>query len=302
MEVEQIAQTVRGQGRGTALALLAAALYSVSAPICKVILGGMGSTMTAAFLYLGAGIGMAVLGGLQRAKGRCGGPRLARADWPYILGMIVLDIAAPILLLLGLERATAANVALLGNFEIVATSVIALLLFRERIDRRLWTGIGLITLSSGLLTCEESCLRFSEGSLFVLLACLCWGFENNCTRVLSGKDACEIVVVKGIGSGGGALVVALIAGEKFGALGLVLGAMLLGFVSYGLSIYCYVRAQAQLGAARTSAFYATAPFIGSLLSLVFFREAPGPGFALAFAIMLAGAWFATKETKHARAK
>ncbi len=48
-------------------------------------------------------------------------------------------------------------------------------------------------------------------------------------------------------------------------------ALVLGFVAYGLSIYFYVRAQRDLGAAKTSAFYAAAPFIGVILSFAIFR-------------------------------
>ena len=127
--------------------------------------------------------------------------RLTRRQLPFTLGMILLDIAAPILLMLGLARAPAAHVSLLNNFEIVATSLFALLLFHERISRRVWCAIFLITAASMLLSFEGvQSLRFSSGSLLVLGACLCWGLENNCTRALSEKDPLQIVVVKGFGS------------------------------------------------------------------------------------------------------
>ena len=275
-------------------AVLAAALYALSAPISKLLLEQVTPCMMAALLYLGAGGGMALLGLFRRFSGRPGREaHLGRKDLPYTLAMIGLDIAAPIFLILGLKYTTAANASLLNNFEIVATSLIALLVFREKVGRRLWLAIGLITLSSMILSFEDrSSLRFSGGSLLVLLACVCWGFENNCTRMLSGSDPLEIVVIKGFGSGTGAAVVAFVMGERVPALPL-LGAVLgLGFVAYGLSIFCYVYAQRKLGAARTSAWYAVAPFIGAALSLLIFRQLPGPAFLLALALMVVGAWLA----------
>ena len=164
----------------------------------------------AALLYLGAGMGMGCLGLVRKRAGRfCSESHLTRKELPYTIGMVVLDIAAPILLMVGLTMTTPENASLLNNFEIVATSLIALLCFREAISNRLWLAISLITLSSLLLTLESgSDLDFSWGSIFVLLACVCWGFENNCTRMMSAKDPLEIVVIKGFGSGLGSLCIA----------------------------------------------------------------------------------------------
>lgn len=230
-------------------ALLAAALYAISSPVSKLLLQEVEPTMMAALLYLGAGLGMLLLGIVRRRLGLgASEQRLTRRDLPYTVGMIVLDVAAPICLMVGLTSTTSANASLLNNFEIVATSLIALLVFREAISRRLWLAIGLITLSSLILSFEDaSSLSFSSGSLLVLAACVCWGFENNCTRMMSQSDPLEIVVLKGFGSGLGSLAIALAVGESLPALPSVLGALLLGFLAYGLSIFFYVYAQRQLG-------------------------------------------------------
>ncbi|MDE6259717.1 MAG: DMT family transporter [Oscillospiraceae bacterium] len=277
-----------------AWAILAAALYALSAPMSKLLLDCVPPTMMAAFLYLGAGSGMLVVGAVRRKVEKTPSERhLTRRDLPYAVGMIILDIAAPIFLMLGLSATASANVSLLNNFEIVATSLVALLIFKEAISRRLWLAIGLITLSSVVLSVEDaSSFQFSGGSLLVLLACACWGFENNCTRMMSGSDPLEIVVVKGFGSGIGSLLIAFAAGETMPNPGLIPAVLLLGFVSYGLSIFFYVYAQRRLGAALTSAFYAVAPFIGVALSLVIFRELPGIRFFAALAMMAAGTYLA----------
>ena len=205
----------------------------------------------------------AAIGAVQRRTGAAQREQpLTWRELPYTLAMVLLDVAAPILLMLGLARTTAANASLLNNVEIVATSLIALAVFREAISQKLWVGIALVTLSSMILSVEDaSSFSFSGGSLLVLLACVCWGLENNCTRMLSGMDPLRIVIVKGFGSGLGALLIAFAAGERLPALPLVLAALALGFVAYGLSITCYIYAQRGLGAARTSAWYAVSPFV-----------------------------------------
>lgn len=282
--------------RAIACALLAAVFYAVNVPFSKLLLQSVGPTMMAALLYLGAGVGIGALSLVNR-RGRDASARLTRADLPYVIGMIALDIAAPIFLMLGIRHGTSSNAALLGNFEIVATTLIALFAFREAVTPRLWAAIGLITLSSLLLSFEGAdSLRFSCGSLFVLLATLCWGFENNCTRRISAKSTYEIVVLKGVFSGLGALAIALARGEAIPDARHAACAMLLGFVAYGLSIFLYVRSQRSLGAAKTSAYYAVNPFIGALLSFLLLRERLSRVYLVALAVMAAGSALVVLDT------
>lgn len=285
-----------GIKRGIVCAMLAAAFYALNSPLSKLLLGRVGPTMMAAFLYLGAGAGMAAYRFIAKKHGRLAGEqRLTRKELPYTVGMVLLDIAAPIALMLGISRTSAASASLLNNFEIVATSLIALAIFHEKISKKLWMGIILVTVSSMILSVDDlGSLDFSAGSLLVLAACLCWGFENNCTRMLSSKDPVEIVIIKGLFSGAGSLVIALCVGETLPAISDMLMALLLGFVAYGLSIVFYIYAQRELGAARTSAYYAIAPFIGVALSLAIFRELPSISFFVALIIMVAGTWVVTK--------
>lgn len=278
-------------------AILAAALYALNSPVSKLLLDQIPPTMMAALLYLGAGIGLTAVRLVQRGmgKGKKEEP-LTRKDLPFTIGMVALDIAAPIFLMIGLTMTTAANASLLNNFEIAATSVIALGIFKETISKRLWTAIAFVTVGSIVLSVEDmSSFSFSFGSLFVLLACVCWGFENNCTRMISNKDPLEIVVIKGFGSGLGSHVIALVLGEGLPDWGYAACALLLGFVAYGLSIFFYIYAQRYLGAAKTSAYYALAPFIGTALSLVIFREIPTVSFVAALAFMIAGAYLASTD-------
>lgn len=251
----------------------------------------------AAFLYLGAGLGMLGLWFFTTAKEERVIAPIAKDEKPYILGMVLLDILAPTLLMFGLRSTLAANASLLNNFEIVATSLIALILFKEAISRRLWIGIALVTLASVLLSLESfSAFRFSSGSLLILAASTAWGLENNFTRKLSNRPSSDIVIIKGIGSGFGSLILALLTREVFPQVGFILLTMLLGFVAYGLSINYYVKAQNQLGAAKTSAYYAIAPFLGVIFSFLIFRALPAAVFWVGLALMAAATWFLITDT------
>ena len=268
-------------------ALLAAVFYALGIPLSKYLMNDISPTMMAGLLYLGAGFGIGImfLFNIKKTKKE---DFLSKKEWPYVLGMIVLDVAAPILLMFGLKYSTSGNASLLNNFEIVATSIIALIIFKEVISWKLWIGIALVTISSALLTFDLSSLAFSWGSLLVLGAAICWGFENNCTRKISNKSTYEIVTIKGLACGATSIIIALIIGERFPNWMYLLFAIALGFVAYGLSIFLYVKAQSKLGASRTSAFYAINPFVAVVLSLIIFREILSWNFYLALGIMLLG--------------
>lgn len=280
--------------RAILYAILAAAFYAVHIPASKLLLNRVGALTMAALLYLGAGIGIGIVSLFDRKEKR---EKLNGNDLPFVIGMIALDIAAPILLMLGLSMGFASNASLLGNFEIVATALIALAIFGEPVSKRLWLAIALISLSSILLSFDGAkSFRFSYGSLLVLAATICWGFENNCTRKISSKNTYEIVVLKGVFSGLGALTIALIQKETAPSLPDIALAFLLGFVAYGLSIFLYVRAQNVLGAAKTSAYYAVAPFIGALLSFLFLKEKPTWMYLAALAVMILGTLLVVMDT------
>lgn len=290
--------------KGIAFAILAASLYAINAPFSKILLEFMPPTLMAGFLYVGAGIGMTFIALIQKVKKTDTKElKLTKSELPYTIAMIILDIAAPICLLFGLNATTAANASLLNNFEIVATAIIALMVFKEKISPRLWFGIFFITLSCGILSFEDvSSLHFSYGSLFVLLSAICWGFENNCTRKISSKDPLQIVLLKGIFSGIGSLIIGLYMGERTSSLWSIFAVLCIGFIAYGLSIYFYVYAQRLLGAARTSAYYAVAPFIATILSLIILREIPDITYYFALVLMIIGALLSSQDKPLIRKK
>ncbi len=286
----------RKEGTAILLALLAAVCYSINIPLSKILLENVGECMMAGLLYLGAGLMMALLSLFGERKTKKRG-KLNTGDMPYISAMVLLDIAAPILLMLGLKASSASLASLVNNFEIVATSLIASAFFHEAISKRGWAAVALISTATAVLSLSfENTMEFSPSLLLVLLATICWGFENNCTRMLSGCDTYLIVFIKGIFSGLGSLVVAFVRGESFPAFKYILLVLALGSVAYGLSIFFYIRAQKDIGASRTSSFYAVNPFIGSILSFFILHESITLRYVIALVIMAGGTYLMVRDT------
>ncbi|AKK05881.1 DMT(drug/metabolite transporter) superfamily permease [Corynebacterium mustelae] len=296
--------------KATLCAVLAAAFYAVSVPMSKLFIADVRPAMLAAFLYLGAGVGMTlsvfvpwmfIRSSRQSSRVEVttgtGHSSWEKQDLPFVLAMIALDIAAPILLMFGVSLTTSATVSLLNNFEIVATSVIAFVAFKEEVSRRLWLAIASVTVSSIILSVESDAnFSLNYGAIFVLAACVCWGVENNCTTRLSSKSPQQLVIIKGMFSGLGCFVVAKILAEEVPNIGIVAGAMFVGFVGYGLSITFYIFAQRNLGAAKTSAYYAIAPFLGVAFSMIILGEIPNSQFWLALLIMVCATYLMVKDS------
>ena len=284
----------------TLFAILAAALYAINIPISKLLLKNVATTMMAGFLYLGAGFGILIYGLVSKMFGKGDKKEpLTRKELPYTIAMVVLDIIAPILLMLGITRTNSANVSLLNNFEIVATSIIALFIFKEVISNRLWFAIVLVTIASIILSFEgNGAFTFNKGSLLVLGACICWGFENNCTKMISNKSSEEIVIIKGIFSGLGSIIIALIIGESIPKVKYILIVLLLGFIAYGLSINFYIMAQKDMGAAKTSAYYSIAPFLGVAFSMILLGERPRWQFYVALIIIVISTLIMIRDTEN----
>jgi drug/metabolite transporter (DMT)-like permease len=287
-----------GRGLLVAQAILAAVLFGVSAPLAKLLLGEIPPVLLAALLYLGSGIGLLFVKLIEKStRIEKKEARLTRPDLPWLLGAILAGgVLAPITLMLSLQNTPAATASLLLNFESVSTTVIAVIVFKEAIGHRAWWAIGLITLASILLSTNfTGQWGISLSALGVVGACILWGVDNNFTRNISAKDPLVIVTVKGLGAGLVSLIIALLFKEQFPSFGSILLALLLGSMSYGLSIFLFVHAMRGLGAGRTSALFGTAPLAGVLLSFLIFREISGIFFLVAIPVMAVGIFLLLKE-------
>ena len=285
------------QTRAILQALAAAALFGLSTPLAKLLVGTVPPLLLAGLLYAGSGIGLSVLMLLRtlRRQPPAEAP-LARRDLPWLAGAVLAGgVLGPILLMLGLARTPASTASLLLNLEGVLTAVIAWVVFRENVDRRVFLGMLAIIAGSVLLSWQRQLGAIPWGSLAIAGACLCWAIDNNLTRQVAGGDPMQIAAIKGGVAGAINVVLALSLGYRFpGALPL-LATGVLGFVGYGVSLMLFVLALRGLGTARTGAYFSTAPFLGAALSLVLFAEHPGIAFWLAGGLMALGVWLHVSE-------
>jgi drug/metabolite transporter (DMT)-like permease len=283
---------------GLLYALGAALLFGASTPLAKLALSSVSPLLVAGLLYLGSGVGLAILRlTLATAgKGRIEAP-LARSDTPWLAGAILAGgVAGPIFLLLGLLTTSASAASLLLNLEAVATAVIAWVVFRENVDKRVGVGFALILLGGILLSFpQEGGVAISTGALLIAAACLCWGIDNNLTRRVSGSDPSQIAMWKGLVAGGINTGLALAIGERLPAAGVTLGVALIGLLGYGVSLVLFVRALRHLGTARTGAYFSTAPFAGAVLAFVIGQGRFDGVFCAAAVLMLAGVWLHVTE-------
>jgi drug/metabolite transporter (DMT)-like permease len=276
---------------GVPLALWSAALFGASTPLAKLLLGaGLDPWLLAGLLYLGSGIGLAIVELIRRARG--GGPAeapLRRVDLPW-LALVVLSggVAGPVLLMIGLAATPATAASLLLNLEGLATMAIAWLMFRENVDRRLLAGAAAILAGAGVLSWQGGPGGIGWGMLAIAGACLAWGIDNNLTRKLSAADPVQIALIKGLAAGAVNLALAMAIRPQLPEAATIAGAALLGFFGYGVSLVMFVLALRHLGAARTGAYFSTAPFLGAVLAVAMLGEPVTWQLAVAGALMAAG--------------
>jgi drug/metabolite transporter (DMT)-like permease len=278
--------------RPIAAAVAAAVLFGAGVPVAKIFAGKVDPVPMAALLYLGSGVGLFLLQGLSALAGRRSREAgIARADLPWLAGATLAGgVLAPIALMAGLRHSPAATASLLLNLEGAATAVLAAVFFREYLGGRTWSAVLLVTGAGMALSWSPGGrIGFAPAALLVVAACALWGVDNNLSRHISGKDPVTIAAVKGLVAGSFSLVLAFLRGTPLPDLRTCLLAMALGLASYGVSIALFVYAMRGLGAARTGALFATAPFIGTALSFAMFRDRPGLQFFLALPLMVVGA-------------
>lgn len=267
-------------------ALTAALFFGASTPMAKILSGEMPAVLLAALLYLGSGLGLWTL---RVLRGRhAAPPRLARSEWLWFAMAIVCGgVLGPILLMQGLTRTSASNASLLLNLEAVMTALMAWLVFREAVDRRLVIGMLLIV-SGGAVLAWPRTGGMLHGALAIAAACLCWGIDNNLTRKVSAADADFIAGTKGLVAGGTTLAMALAVRTPWPAFKFVLLAMGVGLVGYGVSLVLFVIAMRGLGSARAGAYFSTAPFLGAAIAVLALHEPTPAGFWWSAALMAAG--------------
>jgi drug/metabolite transporter (DMT)-like permease len=284
---------IPGSESGIAAALCAALLFGASTPLAKRLLGETSPWLLAGLLYVGSGLGLFIL---RRAR-RAPRVRLSAPEAGWLAGAVAAGgMVGPALLMWGLARMPASDAALLLNAEAVFTALTAWFVFRENFDRRIAFGMALIVAGAAVLSWPVAApLGAALPAAAVLGACLAWAIDNNLTRKVSLADADYVAMVKGLVAGTTNVALALATGAKLPALGILLGAGIIGFLGYGVSLALFVLALRQLGTARTGAYFSTAPFAGAVIAMALFREPLTTTLAIATVLMAAGVWLHLTE-------
>lgn len=277
---------------GVIAALGAALLFGAGTPFAKLLLGSVSPWLLAGLLYLGSGIGLTLYRRLKRSPA----VKLPRSEILWFCGAIAAGgIVGPVLLMLGLSGMPASGASLLLNAESVFTALLAWFAFKENFDRRIAWGMGAIVAGAIVLSWPGEA-RFSGiwPALAVLGACLAWGVDNNLTQKVSLSDASWIASVKGLVAGSVNLVLAFALGAGWPPLPDLAGAMIIGFLAYGVSLVLFVVGLRHLGTARTGAYFSVAPFFGALLAIAMGETLTVP-LLIAAALMLLGVWLHLSE-------
>ncbi|HEX2486426.1 MAG TPA: EamA family transporter [Myxococcota bacterium] len=281
---------------GLLLALLSALLFAASTPVSKALLASFSPFQLAGLLYLGAALGMVPVVLRER---RSGLPIVARRTNALRLAAAVLcgGVLAPVLLLFGLRLTLAGSVSLLLNLEMVATAVLGAVLFREPLGRAGWAAVvGVV--AAGALLAGGGGWPGVFAALFVAGACLGWGLDNHLTALIDGITPARSTLAKGAVAGAANLAIGVAADPWTAAPGALGAALVVGALSYGVSIALYIAAAHQLGATRAQAVFASAPFVGAALSFAFLGEPLTPLHAAA-ALLLAASVAALLRSRHA---
>jgi drug/metabolite transporter (DMT)-like permease len=290
-----------GSGRrlpaGVGAAIGAAALFGASTPLAKLLLGSTSPVLLAGLLYLGSGLGLSILRMLRGQ--RTGEAPLERTGWPWLAGAVLFGgVLGPMLLMIGLASTPASTTALFLNLEGVFTALLAWFAFKENFDRRVAIGMLLIMAGGVVLSWQGGGgVALPVGSLAVAGACLCWGIDNNLTQKVSGGDPFQVAAIKGAVAGSVNLGIALVLGARLPGLGTWGGALVVGFLGYGLSLALFVLALRHIGTSRTGAYFSLAPFVGAAVAVLLLRDPLSPAFLGAAALMGAGVWLHLTE-KH----
>jgi drug/metabolite transporter (DMT)-like permease len=281
-------------------AILSAALFGFSTPAAKTFLHTVNPIMLAGLLYVGAGVGTAVVRGIRSlvlAPPGTGEVDLTRNDVPWLAGAIAAGgVVGPILLMIGLTRTTASAASLLLTLEGVATALIAWFIFKENFDRRTALGMACLVAGAAALSWSGPITASNlTGPLAIVGACVAWGLDNNLTRKVSLSDPMQIVQLKGLVAGPVNVALALWMGEKLPGIAPIVGAALVGFVGYGLSLVLFVAALRHLGAARTGAYFSTAPLFGAAAAVLTLGEPVTLQLVSAGVLMAIGLWLHFSE-------
>jgi drug/metabolite transporter (DMT)-like permease len=278
-------------------ALAAALLFGASTPFAKLFLRESGPMVLAGLLYAGSGIGLGVLCAFRWRRSLESLRNFRRSEMISLAGSIFFGgVLGPVLLMAGLQQISGSTASLLLNLESAFTVLIACLFFHEHYGRRLVLGFVLILVGSLILSWSGQDFSIATvGVMSVAGACACWAIDNNLAKKVKSLEASLFACMKGIVAAIANISLATVLHQRFPAPATMVAILTIGFAGYGLSLVLFILSLRKLGAARTSAYFSTAPFVGGLLSIVVLKEPFTWTLAVAGLLMAMGVYLHVTE-------
>lgn len=279
-------------------ALSAALFFGCIAPGTKFLIKDLPPQSMAGVMYFAAGLGL-LLVLLLKKELKSSLRQVQKKDLKWFAAATVFGgILGPAFLTYGISRISGSTASLLLNFEAVSTALIAWFVFKEHFEKKIAYGMVLIVLGCLALSLNSQVAVGVDtplGFLLICLACLSWGIDNNVTRSISHLDPTLIATFKGMIAGAMNLFLGYLIGERLLWGSEIWQTSILGFFGIGISLVAFITSLGRIGTARTGAIFSTAPFIGSLLSVLFLRESMTLPFSIALVLMAGGVWFHLSE-------
>ena len=280
--------------KGFVFSFLSAFLYGLNVPIAKYYLNVLSSSSLLFLLYLGSTIGMfIILLGYKKHLVFT----LSKIKIIYLVGVIICDIIASLLIVSSLNYLNASVVSLLSIFEIAATVIASKIVFKNKINKNLIISLICVSIGGILLSFDgDSEFKFSLAILFVLGATLLWGFENNFTAKVSEDNPILLVFCKCLFVTLFNLIILFISTNSLAIIFDYWYLLIIGFFTYGVSILFFAYGTKYIGASKTSIIFSLSPIFSTFLSLIIFKENLNFLFIISFIFMLCGMFFNMKDT------
>ena len=292
---------------GYLAAFISAALVGSIFPIAKPILASQIQPLTlSSMTYLIAGFFMLpiTLIGKRNKKEK---ESLKKDDYAILLiiGLLGGGIA-PFLFFEGLKRTTASDASVLEGGELLFTVIIALLFFKEKLTKIGYLGmtitiigITLISLSSNINSPNNWYnFNLNFGNILIIFSTLCWGLDNNISKIISKRitNTAKIVLVKSLIGGTLLLIISFYLGYKLNIeINQIPYLLILGIGGFGLSLFFFIESLRIIGTLKTIVIFSSSAIFGLILSFFILNEKIGIMQLIATTLVILGLYYVNKD-------
>ena len=292
---------------GYLAAFISAALVGSIFPIAKPILASQIQPLTlSSMTYLIAGFFMLpiTLIGKRNKKEK---ESLKKDDYAILLiiGLLGGGIA-PFLFFEGLKRTTASDASVLEGGELLFTVIIALLFFKEKLTKIGYLGMAITIIGITLISLSSNInspnnwynFNLNFGNILIIFSTLCWGLDNNISKIISKRitNTAKIVLVKSLIGGTLLLIISFYLGYKLNIeINQIPYLLILGIGGFGLSLFFFIESLRIIGTLKTIVIFSSSAIFGLILSFFILNEKIGIMQLIATTLVILGLYYVNKD-------